>query len=204
MSLIDSLMYDLKVIVGLIASLLVFVGYVPYIRDTIKGKTKPHIYSWFIWGFVTLLVFFFQFNAGAGAGSWLTLSAGLVCLLIFGLSFWHGIRNITRLDTVFLILALAALGLYIITKQPLISVILLVAIDMLGFIPTIRKSWNKPYTETLFSYSLNTFRFAIGIYALETYTIVTYLYPVAWLFANGLFSVLLIVRRSSLERKVDD
>ena len=194
-------MYDLKVIVGLITSLLVFVSYAPYINDTLKEKTKPHVYSWFIWGVVTLLVFFFQFNAGAGAGSWLTLSAGLVCLLIFGLSFRHGTRDITRFDTVFIILALVALGLWVITNQPLISVILLVAIDMLGFIPTIRKSWNKPYTETLFSYSLNTFRFAIGIYALETYTVVTYLYPVAWLFANGLFSVLLIVRRSQVGKK---
>ena len=194
-------MYDPKVIVGLIASLLVFVGYAPYIRDTLKGKTKPHIYSWFIWGFVTLLIFFFQFNAGAGAGSWLTLSAGLVCILIFGLSLWHGTRDIKRLDTVFLILALFALGLWMITKQPLISVILLVAIDILGFIPTIRKSWNKPYTETLFTYGLNTFRFVIGIYALETLTVVTYLYPVAWLFANGLFSVLLIVRRKQVGKK---
>ncbi len=193
-------MYDLKVIVGAIASLLVFVGYAPYIRDMLKGKTKPHVYSWFIWGFVTMLVFFFQFNAGAGAGSWLTLSAGLVCLLIFVLAFWHGTKDITRLDTAFLILALVAVGLWIITKQPLISVILLVAIDMLGFIPTIRKSWNKPYTETLFSYGLNTFRFAIGLYALETYTVVTYLYPVAWLFANGLFSVILIVRRRHLAK----
>ena len=155
-------MYDPKVIVGLIASLLVFVGYAPYVIDTLKGKTKPHIYTWFIWGVVTLLVFFFQFNAGAGAGSWLTLSAGLVCLFIFMLSFRHGARNITRLDAVFLMLALVALGLWVITKQPLVSVILLVVIDMLGFIPTIRKSWNKPYTETLFSYGLSTFRFAIG------------------------------------------
>lgn len=194
-------MYDPKVIVGLIASLLVFVGYAPYVIDTLKGKTKPHIYTWFIWGVVTLLVFFFQFNAGAGAGSWLTLSAGLVCLFIFMLSFRHGARNITRLDAVFLMLALVALGLWVITKQPLVSVILLVVIDMLGFIPTIRKSWNKPYTETLFSYGLSTFRFAIGIYALEAYTAVTYFYPVAWLFANGLFSVLLLVRRKQVGKK---
>ena len=98
-------------------------------------------------------------------------------------------------------LALVALGLWVITKQPLVSVILLVVIDMLGFIPTIRKSWNKPYTETLFSYGLSTFRFAIGIYALEAYTAVTYLYPVAWLFANGLFSVLLLVRRKQVGKK---
>jgi hypothetical protein len=187
--------YDLKLIVGLVASLLVFVGYAPYVRDVLKGKTKPHVYTWFIWGFVTLLVFFFQYNAGGGAGSYLTLSAGLVCLLIFGLSFRHGTKDIKKSDKIFLILALFALGLYAITDQPLLSVVLLVAVDMLGFIPTIRKSWNKPHTETLFSYSLNTFRFAIGIYALQTYTVVTWLYPVAWLLANGLFSILLIVRR---------
>jgi hypothetical protein len=121
--------------------------------------------------------------------------------LIFGLSFRHGTKDITKSDKVFLILALIALGLYIITNQPLISVVLLLAVDLLGFIPTIRKSWNKPYTETLFTYGLNTFSFAIGIYALQAYTIVTYLYPVAWFLATGLFSILLIIRRKQIGKR---
>ncbi len=194
------IVYDIKILVGIIAVLLTFVGYVPYIKDTIKGKTKPHVYTWFIWGFASLLVFFLQFSGNGGAGSFVTLAAALVCLVIFAVAWRIGNRDITKIDTVFFILAVIALVIWIFTNQPVISVILLSAIDLLGFLPTIRKSWNNPHTETLFSYSLNTFRFVLAIYALQTYTIVTALYPVTWLLANGLFSVLLVVRRNQLAK----
>lgn len=58
----------MKEIVGTIAVVLTFVGYVPYIRDTLKGKTKPHVYTWFVWGLVTLAAFALQMSAHAGGG----------------------------------------------------------------------------------------------------------------------------------------
>lgn len=191
----------MKQTIGIIAVILTFVGYIPYIKDTIKGKTKPHIYTWFIWGLVTLIAYFLQVTGGAGPGALVTLAAALVCFFIFLLGARNGDRDITKSDTVFLIMALIALGLWLFAKQPVLSVILLSTIDMLGFIPTIRKSWNKPYEETLFSYEMNTFRFALAIIALEQYTLVTALYPVSWIIANGLFSIFLIVRRRQLGPK---
>jgi hypothetical protein len=126
------------------------------------------------------------------------LAAGIVCIVIFAISLRKGNRDITRTDTAFFISALMATAIWVFTNQPLISVILLSTIDILGFLPTIRKSWNKPHTETLFSYVLNTFRFGLAIYALQNYTIITSLYPVTWILANGLFSVMLIIRRKQL------
>ncbi len=194
-------MYDPKVIAGLIASLIGVLSYAPYIRDIIKRKTKPHAYTWFVWGITSLLVFFFQYRAGGGAGTWLTLAGGLSVISIFLLSLRYGTRDITKKDALFLVLALVAFGLWIITNQPLISVLLLIAIDMFGFLPTIRKSWSKPYTETLFTYALYALCLAISIYALHIYTLVTYLYPVVWLFGNGLFSVVLVVRRKQVGKR---
>ena len=62
-------MNETKSIVGVIAVLLTFSGYIPYIRDITKGKTKPHVFSWFLWGFVTLIVFALQSYAHAGIGA---------------------------------------------------------------------------------------------------------------------------------------
>ena len=33
----------MKDILGFIAIALTFIGYVPYIRDTLQGKTRPHV-----------------------------------------------------------------------------------------------------------------------------------------------------------------
>lgn len=198
--MVQKLCYNccMKDVIGTIAVVLTFVGYVPYIRDTIKGKTTPHIYTWFVWAFVTAIAFALQLSASPGPGAWTTLAAAVVCFIIFGLGFKHGKRNIDKTDTVFLILSLVALLLWLVAKQPAASVILLSLVDMLGFIPTIRKSWHKPYEETLISYWTNTFRFCLALIALSHYTLVTSLYPATWVAANGLFSIYLMIGRGKL------
>jgi uncharacterized protein with PQ loop repeat len=190
----------MKQVIGIIAVILTFVGYIPYIRDTLRGKTRPHVYTWFIWGLITLLAFGLQIKAGAGVGSLVTLAAGLVCAFIAVLGYFASKKDksVDRIDTACFILALAALVIWLFADQPITAVIILSSADMLGFIPTIRKSWDKPYQETLFSYEMNTFRFALAIYALQSYNIVALLYPLTWILANGLFSIYLIARRRAI------
>lgn len=185
----------MKEIIGVIAVILAFVAYVPYFRDIIKGKTKPHIYSWFIWGFLTTIIFALQIKGGGGAGAWVTLSAAVCSFIVFFLGLRGGQKDITKSDTLFFISALAATGLWVFAKQPTLSVILLVSIDMLGFLPTIRKSWHKPHEETLFLWALNGFRHSLSIVALHSYNLTTVLYPVVWAVANISFSFMLILRR---------
>ena len=194
-------MSDLKNIVGIVAVFLTFIGYIPYIKDVIIGKTVPHVYSWFLWGFVTLIAFALQVSAGGGIGAYVTFTAGLLCTIVFIIGFTKkGKKDITQVDTIFFILALIALGFWLIARQPVISAILTTGVDLLGFAPTIRKSWNKPYSETLSFYLLNTIRFILAVFSLQRYTIVTALYPLAWIFGNGLFGLMLIVRRKQLKQ----
>lgn len=188
-------MFDLKVIIGIITVVLGVVGYIPYFRDIIKGKTKPHVYTWFVWGSITLVIFALQVSDAAGPGAWVTLVAGLLSLSIFILGMRQGDKDITKSDTLFFIAALIALGLWLLAEQPVVAMILLVTVGMLGFVPTIRKSWNKPHTETISTYAINSFRHGLSFAALANYSILTGLFPVAWSIANGLFVVLLLVRR---------
>jgi hypothetical protein len=192
-------MYEIKNILGFVATILVFVGYIPYVRDIIKGKTKPHVYSWFIWTFLTSIVFALQLRDGAGSASLVTLAAAICCLsvLLLGIYFKNKIK-ITMTDNIFLFLSVCVLGLWLIAKQPVISAILATLIDVLAFAPTVRKSWNQPYSETLSFYYLNSFRFGLAVLALQKYTIVSAIYPIIWLLANGLFAVLIVVRRKQL------
>ncbi len=185
----------MKEILSVIAIILAVVAYIPYIRDVLKGKTKPHIYSWFVWGFVTIIRFALQIKGGGGPGAYVTLSAGIISFIIFFLGLKGGKKDITTSDTVFFVLALIATAIWVFAKQPTLSVILLVTIDLLGFVPTIRKSWNKPNEETLFTWSLNGFRHGLSVLALSHYNILTVLYPAIWAIANTLFSLMLVIRR---------
>lgn len=194
-------MNEIKNIAGIAATILVFLGYIPYLLNIAKGKTKPHIYSWLIGGFVALIIFGLQITSGAGIGSFVTLAAGLMSFLVIILGLIHkGTVKIIWIDSIFLVMAIIALGLWLIAKQPVISAVLSACIEVLGFVPTVRKSWNKPYTETLQSYSLNTFRYGLAIFALQKYTLVTAIYPVTWLLFNGFFSLMLVIRRKQINR----
>lgn len=189
----------MKEVLAASAVVLTFAAYIPYFRDILRRKTHPHIYSWGLWGLLTLIIFALQASDNAGPGALVTLAAGLMCLGVIVLSLKFGIRDITNSDTVVLILTLVAIGLWLIADRPILSMLLVIVADLLAFIPTVRKSWNKPHTETLSLYATNTFRFTLALLALETYTILTSLWIIVWIIANSLFSLMIIVRRRQAE-----
>ena len=194
-------MQDIKTIISLIAVVLTIVGYIPYLNDTLKRKTTPHVYTWFIWGTVTAIAYALQVSGDAGVGSWVTLVVAIIAYIIFILGLRNGNTDITHSDTVFFVLSLVAIFLWLVAKQPILSVLFVSTIDMLGFIPTIRKSWNKPHSETLFTYELSALRHGLSLYALQQYSIVTWAYPASWAIANALFSLMLIYRRKDVLKK---
>lgn len=191
-------MSDLKTIIGVIAVILTFAGYFPYFRDIVKNKTKPHTFSWFIWSVIAGIIYALQVSAGAGPGSWVTLGLVVITASIFFLSLRLGKKYIKPGDIITLVLVLAALPIWLIIKQPVISIVLLSVIDILGFVPTIRKSWRDPYSETLSFYIIVTFRHALSIFAISEYNLITALFPVTWVAMNAIFSIMLIIRRKKI------
>lgn len=189
----------MKEILGTVAVILTFLAYVPYYRDVLSGKTHPHIYSWSLWGLLTALVVALQLKGGAGLSAVaVTAAAGLMCVGIVVLSLKHGKKYITVSDTVVAILSLIAIGFWVFANQPNISMLLVIVADILAFIPTVRKSWHSPHTETLSLYVTNTVRFSLAFLALREYTFLSASWIVVWVIANFLFSVILVVRRKQL------
>lgn len=185
----------MKQLISIAAVILTFAAYVPYYRDILKGKTHPHVYSWSLWCLLTILIVALQIKGGAGMATLVTAAAGLMCVGVIALGIKMGKKDITKSDTATAILALIAMAFWLIADQPVISLVLVVIADLLAFYPTVRKSWNKPHTETLSLYATNTVRFALALIAIESYTFLAVLWPAVWVVANGLFVVILIVRR---------
>ncbi|MDB5259741.1 MAG: conserved hypothetical rane protein [Candidatus Taylorbacteria bacterium] len=186
---------DYKIFISIIAVILTFVGYVPYIRDVIKKKTKPHAFTWFVFTLSGGVGYALQVFGGAGVGSWALLAAVIICFVIFILSLRIGDKDVAPSDFIFLFLALVSLFLWLVVKQPVWSAILAAATELLGFMPTIRKSWNNPHSETLWTYEVAFFRHGLSIFALQRFNILTLLYPIAWTAANLIFCIILVVRR---------
>lgn len=190
----------LKEIVGAIAVVLTFAAYVPYYRDILQGRTRPHIYSWSLWGILTVLLVALQFKGGAGPATWVTTAAGLLCVGVVILSIKNGKRDITTSDTIVAALSLLAIGFWLVAHQPEVSITLVIVADILAFIPTVRKSYRDPHSETLSLYITNAIRFVLALLAVEHYTYLSSSWIVAWVVGNALLSILLIVRRRQVDK----
>lgn len=179
-----------------IAMALTFIAFYPYIRAVLKGRTRPHVFSWFIWAAVTFTVATAQLAGGAGVGAWPIAVSGLitggVALLALSKS---ADTSIVRMDWVFLALAVSALPLWWLTADPLAAVLILTSVDLLGFGPSIRKAWGRPHEENALFFTLGAIRNGFVILALERYSWTTALFPAAVGMACLMFVALILTRR---------
>ena len=183
------------------ATLLIVAAYAPYIRDILKGKTRPHVYTWCVSGLVTMIACGLQLSGGAGWGSAPTFAAAAAGLGVFVLSLGRARAAITRSDTLFFAMALVATGLWLLTDQPVASVMVVSLVEILAFVPTLRKSWDRPDQETFSAYAVNTLRFALSTVAVQHYSVVTVLYPLSATLTGVLICVYLLVRRRALRHR---
>jgi hypothetical protein len=47
----------IKPILSAMAIVLTLIAFLPYIRSILHGVTRPHVFSWLIWGATTFVVF---------------------------------------------------------------------------------------------------------------------------------------------------
>jgi hypothetical protein len=189
----------IKEYLSAIAIGLTFIAFFPYIRSILQGVTKPHVFSWIIWGSTTFVVFLAQLADGGGAGAWPIGLSGMITLYVAYLAYRKKADNaITQIDWVFLVFALTALPLWYLTANPLWAVLILTTVDLAGFAPTFRKAYQFPFEEHLLFYVLMAARNLVATIALEHYSLTTVLFPAALAGACLLFIPMVIFRRHKL------
>ena len=195
----DTLFAHGKEALGLFAIALTIYAFFPYIRSIQKGETKPHVFSWILWGTTTFIVFLAQYSDEGGAGAWPIGVSGLITLYVAGLAYVKKSDvTISKSDWIFFSIGVWSLPLWYITSDPLWAVVVLTFIDLVGFIPTFKKSYIRPHDEHLGFYVLMTARNFISVLALQNYSLTTVLFPAAVGLAALLFVIMVIARRAKL------
>lgn len=140
-------------IFGISAALLNMVTLIPYIRDIYAGKTKPERASWVIWTTLSFIFFITNFSEGATESLWFAGGQVLITCYVLGLSIKRGIGGLERRDKIGLSLAGLGLLLWYFTNNAVYALVLAVIVDYSGVALTAIKTWEKPQTETLFSWA---------------------------------------------------
>ncbi len=125
-------------------------GLSSYVADTLRGRNRPNRVSWFLWALAPLIAFAAEVGQGVGLQSLMTFMVGFGPAVVLGASFVsrHGAARLTRFDLGCGSLSLVALVMWRITGQGDVAIAFSVAADLLAGVPTIRKAYRDPASES--------------------------------------------------------
>ncbi len=187
-----------KEILWLITILIMIPQDILYLRSIFRWVTKPHIYTRLIWFLLMWVGFLIQYMNWWWPWTWVLWWAAIfqLAIVILSIKFWT--KDITKFDTILLILSLLLIIVYLWIEEKLYALIMLIIIDMIAYLPTIRKTYNAPYSEDLFVWNIWSFKYVLSIFALSQYSFYTMAYPTAIIFMNVLFVWIILFKRIKL------
>lgn len=169
-------------------------GSVAYIRDTLTGKTKPNRVTWSMWAIAPLIGTAAALSAHADiwATSRIFLAGFLPLIVLFASlinpkSFW----KLTTFDLLCGACSVLALLLWIGIDSPRLAILFAALGDGFAAIPTIRKAWKNPETETGLTYFAGFLSVILIIPSIPKWDIENSAFQIYLLIANSflLFSV---------------
>ena len=176
------------------AGLLTVGSAIPYMRDIIRGETKPNIVSWITWTLLTGVATVAEIGAGEYRTAIFTGTAVLETSLIVILGLKYGHTHYTLFDVVCQVGALFGFVLWAVFNSPAAAVIFSVTIDLIGALPTVRHSWRKPGEETWLAYAMAGLGGALAILSFTEYNWTSLTYAIYIVLINTLLTAILIGR----------
>lgn len=173
-------------------------GEASYVRDTIRGRTKPNRMTWLIWTVAPLLAWTVEIHGGVGLRSLMTVvsGAGPGAILLASFVNRSSVWRLGRVDAVCGVLSvLGAVG-WVVTRESNVALGAALGAVTLASIPTVIKAWRYPETETAIVY--------LGGLASATITLLTVnhanadllAYPIDSALITSVMVAVIVVRRS--------
>ncbi len=183
---------------GIVAGILQLVASAPYVRDILRGTTRPQRATWTIWTTLSFVVLASQWASGATWSLLLVIGQTAACAVIFVLALRRGVGGVSRLELV--LLGIAALGIagWQIADDPVIATCSVVAADIIGMALMLPKTYRSPGSETVATFAIGGVSTLFALAAIESLTLALVLYPAYILVADVILVTLILVRRRVL------
>jgi len=151
-------------------------GVTGYIRDTLRGHTFPHRITWFLWGFIPLVTVAVQLREHVGIQTVMTFSYFATAMAVLVMSFVarRGSWEVTTFDWACGGVCVAAVAVYAATLKGDLAISLLLTAEFFAALPTVRKSWKAPETETWTVFLAGVVSSSITLLAVRHWTFPTY------------------------------
>jgi len=174
------------------ASLLVIAAYFPYVIAILEGKTRPSKATWIIWTAINVMIAGGMLQSGALNAQIAAVTIGDI--LIVGLAFRYGTPGWKPVEKICLVLAALGAIAWVVTKDPLMAIVIGLAITVLGSVPTATKVWDDPGSENATAFGLMFLSCVVQTAAIPQWTFANALQPIVFFFTAGTIFGLITLR----------
>lgn len=165
--------------------------------DAWNGSFLPNPVTWGLWTAAPLIAAAASAVEGAGMSALTTLSAGIgpAAILTAGLFGPHRSRRwrVGALDLVCGGLAVFALIGWMSTGSGMVAVALSVAADAFAGLPTMKKAWSYPSTESPWGYLAGALTGVAGLATLTVWSPANWLFPLYLVLWCGAITLLVVI-----------
>jgi hypothetical protein len=191
-------MRDLAPVLGVLAALVGIADTIPYVRDIVRGKTRPHRGTWLIWGVLAIVVFWSQRADGASWSLIMTGTQAFLTSLVFLLAIRRGEGGLRASDAA--LIAVAGVGVigWVIADEPVVAIAGVIVADLVAAVMMTPKTYRDPASETLAMFALASLGGALGAGAVGTVDPSLLAYPIYYCLVNAAIALLIYSRRAAL------
>ena len=188
-------MTSLTPVLGLLGAVVGVACTVPYVRDIVRGATRPHRGTWLIWGVLAVVACVSQRSDGASWSLVLTGSQAILTALVFVLAIRHGEGGLTSFELSLMSVAGAGVVGWLIAHDPVIAVVCVIVADLAAAAMMTPKAYRDPHSETLAMFALASVAGALAAGAVGEVDVSLLLYPGYYCIVNGFMALLLFCWR---------
>jgi hypothetical protein len=192
------MLITLAPVFGVLAGVVGVVDTVPYVRDIVRGTTRPHRGTWFIWGMLAVVVCVSQRADGA---SWSLVMAGtqaVLTSLIFVLAIRRGEGGLGATDGMLIAIAAGGMAAWVVVDEPVIATACVIAADLIAAAMMVPKVYRDPGSETLMTFALAGVGGALATGAVGATDASLLCYPIYYCLVNWAIALLIHHRRVAL------
>ncbi len=172
-------------------------SYVVGVWQMLKNKYLPSTFSRVIWVLLSINSFAGVILSNSSTSSILLglifLSGNIAICIV---SFWKGIKTIGKLEYYCLVLLLLSGLIWIFFDAPLVNLIISLFAHFIGGIPTYKKVWIDPTSESFGFWSLFFFASLLSVFVADTTSLKTILFPIYFVIFDGAMSLLTLRKKN--------
>jgi hypothetical protein len=182
----------------ILAAIIAVASAAGYAFDTLRGRNQPNRVTWSMWTVVPMIAFAAQISQGVGLQSVFTFAGGFGPLLVLVATFVNpkAYWRLTSFDLTCGLISLSAIVFWAITGKGLVALVLSVVADFFAAVPTIKKSYWVPVSESGYPFVFGVVAALITLLTIKEWTLANSAFGIYVLFADGLIAGLVLFPRA--------